>query len=265
MNTLTTPYLKSASIANPGSFKPSVLVTGGTGFVGYWFDKMKPPDYRLVTLTYEAYQLGEWRNHAWDYIVHLANVSPSAVIECASWHGTRILYASSGAVYHVKKNEYGLNKARWEEEIQSSGINHIITRLFTFTGARLKWGNFAIGNFIRDGIKGDTIRVLGNGETVRSYMYGSDLGVWLWAMLLDSVQGAYDVGSPYAVKMRDLARMIAERCGVDFEIVNQIEYERAPYYLPNINPYLANYLDLHLEVTLEQAIEKSIEDYKHEA
>jgi len=56
----------------------------------------------------------------------------------------------------------------------------ITVRPFSFVGpfhaVDKPW---AVDNFIDDALQGSPIRVLGDGQTVRSYMYGADLAFWL--------------------------------------------------------------------------------------
>jgi hypothetical protein len=40
-------------------------------------------------------------------------------------------------------------------------------------------GNYAIGNFIRSALTSQTIRIHGDGTSLRSYLYPTDLTVWL--------------------------------------------------------------------------------------
>ena len=160
----------------------NVLINGGTGFVGYWMDRTKPGTGMVVLQNHENYQT-RWELGRWDAIVHLAPVSPSRVLKYAQKHGTRVLFASSGAVYEGT-NIYAYHKRLWEDQCKCSGVDLVIARLFTFIGAHLK-DLYAITHFMEAAKAGKPIEVWGDGSTIRSYLYGEDLGRWRWKILLD--------------------------------------------------------------------------------
>jgi nucleoside-diphosphate-sugar epimerase len=103
----------------------------------------------------------------------------------------------------------------------SGGPSLRLARMFAFVGPYLPLNtHFAIGNFIRDGISGGPIKVRGDGTAVRSYMYAADMVVALLAVLVrGQTNRPYNVGSPEAISMRDLAheveRCLAPGCGIE--------------------------------------------------
>jgi nucleoside-diphosphate-sugar epimerase len=206
-----------------------ILVTGGTGFVGRWMRATEPK-------YLEGYYINRnWEviKEKWDMVVHLAPVSPASVIRIAKKNKVRLLYCSSGIVYHPEWNtEYRQDKMRWERECLESGVNVVIARLFTFFGEGLDDGK-AISKFTYAAKNNQPIRVTGGGKTVRSYMHGEELGKWMWAILLHGEKGqAYDVGDDNPINMFDLARTVKSACNSSSDIIVKDDPDPMPRYLP---------------------------------
>jgi len=145
------------------------------------------------------------------------------------------VFTSSGAVYgkqspelahRLETDEQGPNplatgsayaEGKRVAELQSAlyagaaKLDVKIARLFAFIGPHLPLDrHFAAGNFVDDALRGRDIHVRGDGSTVRSYLYATEMIVWLWAIAArGSVGRAYNVGSEEAVSMRGLAEAIA--------------------------------------------------------
>lgn len=159
------------------------------------------------------------------------------VLDFASKHGVqKFLYISSGAVYgkqpddlsHIPedycgapdpldpKSAYGEGKRVGELmsvlKSNAAGFEAKIARCFAFIGPHLPLdAHFAAGNFIRDALVGGPIVVKGDGRSIRSYLYASDLAIWLWTILLKGkASRAYNVGWEQPMSIAELAHAIGD-------------------------------------------------------
>ncbi len=174
-------------------------------------------------------------------------------LEFAARSGARkFLLTSSGAVYgqqpaemtHVPEeymggpdvchpqSAYGEGK-RLSELVcaihgRRDGIETKIARGFAFVGPYLPLDrHFAIGNFIRDALAGGPIVIQGDGTPYRSYLYGADLAIWLWWIL---VRGAacrpYNVGSRNGLTIAEVAAAVSRT--LPGKVAVSIEQKAAP-------------------------------------
>ncbi len=141
-----------------------------------------------------------------------------------------------------------------------------IARGFAFLGPYLPEGaGFAALDFIRDLVSGSAIRVGGDGTPFRSYMYGSDLALWLWTLLLRAPKGcqAWNVGSDHPVTITELAREVATHRSPSPEVIvaksapaDQIAHS----YVPNVYKAETDF-GLRLTVPLNEAIARTLAFY----
>ena len=207
------------------------------------------------------------------------------VLAFARTHGTEsLLFTSSGAVYGVQPAElthipeefsgapattdvrsaYGQAK-RVSEFLctmhgEQFGFSALIARLFAFVGPYLPLDeNFAVGNFVGDVLAKRPIRIKGDGTPYRSYLYASDLAVWLWTILVKGVSGRpYNVGSEDSINISEMAARVAsvtvpetviERAGVP------VVGARAARYVPSVRR-AQDELGLAAEIPLDEGIRR---------
>jgi nucleoside-diphosphate-sugar epimerase len=122
--------------------------------------------------------------------------------------------------------------------------------------------HFAIGNFIRDGLKGGPILVNGDGTPYRSYLYAADLAIWLWTLLINAPScRPYNVGSNQDMTIGAVAQTVLQETALGGEIVvAQIPNPRqAPArYVPSTERARIE-LGLTERINLPEAIRKSLQ------
>ena len=264
--------------------KASILLLGGTGFIGTWItnclqeaNKVYNLDLNLILFTRSPVDAVKRNPNLMDKNVQLikldliknthfsldlefnffihgatdstfSNVtsesSPQSSIRGAhlilnsvnSSVFTRGIHLSSGAVFPRQINssvgqleseffekidhltEYG--KAKYQTEnlfrckSNSERFQVANPRLFTFFGPGIPLDrHFAVGNFLRNAMNKEPIVVNGNPDTVRSYMYPTDLIVWIIKLLLNPSSSTLNFGSDIPITMADLATKINDVTG----------------------------------------------------
>ena len=134
-----------------------------------------------------------------------------------------------------------------------------IARPFSFIGPyQLLNKPWAVNSFINDALFSKTVRIIGNGEPIRSYMYPSDMTVWILKILLDGIPGkAYNVGSPYGICLKELAKKIVHYSKSDAHIEIKNYNQDKSKYIPNIS-ISQNELGLKINYDADKTIEKAV-------
>jgi dTDP-glucose 4,6-dehydratase len=138
-----------------------------------------------------------------------------------------------------------------------------IARCFAFVGPYLPLdAHFAIGNFINDGLKGDPIIIKGDGTPYRSYLYASDLIIWLLKILiLGGSNFPYNVGSDEDLPITELADHIRKCFATDIGVIINLALNslaKPDRYVPLIE-YAKIKLKLDVLIKLDEAINKTIQ------
>ncbi|MHB8261238.1 MAG: NAD-dependent epimerase/dehydratase family protein [Bacteroidia bacterium] len=196
-----------------------------------------------------------------------------------------ILHTSSGAVYGKQPHDlthitedfkgspdiYSANAAYSEGKrvaemlcnfyYREYGVNSKIARGFTFIGPYLPLdGDFAIGNFIQNLLAGDNIKVNGDGTPYRSYLYASDLSIWLWNILMFGKPcRPYNVGSDEGITIKELARLVAANSDKEIKVeIAMPTTNAAPLrYVPSVKRAKEE-LGMKIYINLAEAIKKTI-------
>jgi len=198
----------------------------------------------------------------------------------------RFLLTSSGAVYgkqppevtHIPedypgapdpldpRSAYGEGK-RLAEHLcvlyaAQFGIQALIARCFAFVGPYLPLdATSAIGNFVCNGLREESIQVRGSGTAYRSYLSTVDLTIWLWTILFNGKSCfPYNVGSDEAITIHDLAKLVADqftprpRIEIERQAMNALAGER---YIPSIER-MRRELGLGPTIGLVEAVRRTI-------
>jgi nucleoside-diphosphate-sugar epimerase len=213
-------------------------------------------------------------------------------LEFAASHRTsRFLLTSSGAVYgkqpsamtHLPESYTGApdqldpasvySEGKRTSELmcalfhKTTGIECAIARCWAFCGPHLPLdAHFAIGNFIGDVLAGRPIHIGGDGTPRRSYLYGSDLAIWLWTMLFRAPSLVpINVGSAHDVSINELAHTVAATLdpGVAIHTAGQASQGvAASRYVPSVDR-AKQLLGLEETVNLQESIRRTAAWYRN--
>jgi nucleoside-diphosphate-sugar epimerase len=213
------------------------------------------------------------------------------VLEFAGQSGVKkFLFLSSGAVYGaiaqdskgVAENEpsnllpqevnttLGVGKFSAEHLCAQFAKLHDmdikIARCFTFVGPFMPMqGKLAIGNFISDAIQKNTIQINSDGSSIRSYMYVTDLMVWLWNILSrHNSPLPINVGSKATISIKNLAKLTGKIVAPKKNVVVKCTETKSKFrstYVPSTKQAYEQ-LGLVDNTNLEDAISKTANWYK---
>jgi nucleoside-diphosphate-sugar epimerase len=146
---------------------------------------------------------------------------------------------------------------------KSFGLEATIARCFGVIGPYMPLATPQTpGGYIRDALWGGPVRVAGDGGAYRSYLYASDLMIWLWTTLLRGRAGrAYNVGSEEEVTSGQMAALVAAEAGQGTKVATegaQRRGEPAERYVPS-TARARHELELKVRVDLAAAVQKTVD------
>ncbi len=202
----------------------------------------------------------------------------------------RFLYISTGAVYgrsttlqHTPETYLGApdplalassydEAKRMAEHLcvayaHGTALEPVVARCFAFVGPHLPLdAHFAIGNFIGAALRHEPIHIRGDGTPRRSWLYMSDLAVWLWTLLAQGTPNrAYNVGSDEGYTIAQAAQLTAATLGTGDAggnalpvKIDGISEAHAPLnsYVPSIDR-VREELGLRVTVPLAEALRRT--------
>lgn len=175
----------------------------------------------------------------------------------------QIIHLSSGAVYGKQDylvphqleselftdspiNEYTRTKIAIDsilDEAKNRGhLRYSSPRLYAFAGPHLPLdAHFAVGNFMLNAFNKESIQINGNPETIRTYLYPSDLIHSLLELCFIDLPRVVNIGSDIPITMFSLAQRISERInGVPIEVLGaSLEPSRYVPSLENFRKYVS--------------------------
>jgi nucleoside-diphosphate-sugar epimerase len=107
----------------------------------------------------------------------------------------------------------------------------VIARPFTFIGPfQALDAPWAINNFFHAALHRQPLKILGDGNTRRTFLYGSDVAFLLLRALVAGRNGdIFNIGHPDAITLRDLAKLVVKASGQPLEIKTNTEGGRAAH------------------------------------
>lgn len=173
---------------------------------------------------------------------HTVNTTGTVqVLEAARRHGSRVVGASSAAIYGdpegvpiaethslVPTSPYGLNKVALDHYLrlyhELYGMDTVALRYFNVYGPGQTGGDYAgvIEAFLEQAQAGDPLTVHGDGEQTRDFVHIDDVvRANILAAETGAVGAAYNVGTGHSVTIADLAERVRRAVGSDSPIVTQ--------------------------------------------
>lgn len=209
------------------------------------------------------------------------------VISTAARLGRRLLFTSSSEVYgrgegrplselgsravgyrmHARR-AYASSKMYAESLalscVRELGSEMVVSRLFNVVGPRQR-GTYGmvVPRFVEQAVRGADLTVYGDGSQSRCFLHIDDAVPALIGLLgCDAAIGEiYNVGSPRAVRIEDLANLVIERTGsssgirhVPFDVAYEAGFEDLEHRVPDISA-VQGVIGWEPRRSLEQAVD----------
>jgi dTDP-glucose 4,6-dehydratase len=170
--------------------------------------------------------------------MHVNTTATELLLKHATKNGSRLLFASTSEIYgdpheHPQKESYWGNvnpigprsvydeAKRFGETLlshfhRSENTDTVIVRIFNTYGPRMDPDDGrVVSSFIRDGIKGKSFQVFGDGKQTRSFCFVSDLVTGLRAAMDSGITGPVNLGNPNEFTLLELAAKVGNVLAIE--------------------------------------------------
>jgi dTDP-glucose 4,6-dehydratase len=170
--------------------------------------------------------------------MYVNTTATELLLKHATKNGSRLIFASTSEIYgdpheHPQKESYWGNvnpigprsiydeAKRFGETLlshyhRSENTDTVIVRIFNTYGPRLDPDDGrVVSSFIRDGIKGKSFQVFGDGKQTRSFCFVSDLVAGLRAAMDSGITGPVNLGNPNEFTLLELATKVGSVLGIE--------------------------------------------------
>lgn len=192
----------------------------------------------------------------------------------------KILHVSSGLVDGTAVHGRGVSPTsayveakRYSETLcyafrTQAKLPVVITRPFTFLGPFQSLDSpWAANNFLRAAIEGQPLKIRGDGQAVRSYLYGSDMAMIALHQMVQGDSGEiYDLGGIDAMSVLDLANLVVGQTKrpLDIRVNTAVRHADADRLLPDMDRSIAQ-LGIRPAFSMDEAVARSLAWYAHSA
>ena len=218
-------------------------------------------------------------------ILRVGGIGILAMLDLATRHGAKFLFASSSEVYgdpHVHPQHEGytgnvhLNGVRacYDESKRfgeaatntfqrAAGLDTRIVRIFNTYGPRMRADDGrVVSNLVQQALAGRPLTVYGDGLQTRSYCYVEDLARGIVALLDSDVSEPVNLGNPIEHTVLFLAQRIRELCESDSPIEHRPLPENDPTRRRPDITRATELLDWQPTVPLDEGLTKTIEHFR---
>lgn len=134
-----------------------------------------------------------------------------------------------------------------------------IVRPFSFIGPYQKLNKpWAINTFIQEALNNQPMRIVGNGKPQRSYLYASDMAVWLLTVLAQGKSGdIYNLGSSEGISLSDLTQKINNLLPHPVEVIVQNYNNDESKFIPNLE-HIIEKLNVKVAIHFDEALQQTM-------